>query len=303
MIHSVVDVAVDCVKRFIEAYDWSVQMPRKRRRYDEEPVDLWQTSWGRMLRDPDILDPYSRVSKKFQRRFRCPFLLFRDVLVPLCLEHGVFGERAVIPVEFKILVSLRILGRGNCSDDISELSGVGESTVNFIFKTFCLNFGKLLNEFVRFPEGDDLKCVQMQYAKMGLPLACGSMDVTHVRLGKCPYFLSNHCTGKENYPSLAFQAICGPNKELFHVSEAFLGALNDNTITHNDTVTNKIKMDFLMKKECIQLNYKAQTTTTMQLCLIAMIKEDMALVVQVWRMTLVAALTYPLVSVPKIIGS
>jgi hypothetical protein len=80
---------------------------------------------------------------------------------------------------------------------------------------------------------------------MGVPMACGSMDVTHVELGKCPYFLSNHCTGKENYPTLAFQCICGPNRELFYVSSAFLGAFNDKTITANDSLPNAIRNGLL----------------------------------------------------------
>ena len=34
-----------------------------------------------------------------------------------------------IPIELKILVSLRILARGNCADDISKFSDIGESSV------------------------------------------------------------------------------------------------------------------------------------------------------------------------------
>jgi hypothetical protein len=41
--------------------------------------------------------------------------------------------RVRIPVEFKVLIALRILGLGNCLDDISELSCVSESTVHQIF--------------------------------------------------------------------------------------------------------------------------------------------------------------------------
>jgi len=71
------DLAVQCVNSFIQDNDWSDYLPRKRKRNDDEPIDLWQTGWGRMLRDPDISDPNSRQAKKFQRRFRCPFLLFQ----------------------------------------------------------------------------------------------------------------------------------------------------------------------------------------------------------------------------------
>ncbi len=60
----------------------------------------------------------------------------------MCRQHKVFVERynTLIPIGIKFLVCLRILARGNCSDDINEFSQVGESTCNFIFKQFLEKF-------------------------------------------------------------------------------------------------------------------------------------------------------------------
>ena len=71
-----------------------------------------------------------------------PYNLFRDILIPLCEEHNVFRvkKRTLIPVEFRLLIALRILGRGVTADDCNELCGVPLSTCNTIFKTFCKNF-------------------------------------------------------------------------------------------------------------------------------------------------------------------
>ena len=44
-----------------------------------------------------------------------------------------------ITIEFKILVALRILGRDNDCDTVSELSAIGESTCNEIFRKFVIN--------------------------------------------------------------------------------------------------------------------------------------------------------------------
>ena len=59
-----------------------------------------------------------------------------------------------IPIEFKILMSLRILGRDSCADDISEYINIGDSTVNHIFKLFLLFL--LYNKYVYIPFGEEI---------------------------------------------------------------------------------------------------------------------------------------------------
>jgi hypothetical protein len=71
-----------------------------------------------------------------------------------------------IPIEFKILISLRILGRDACADDIDELLNIGGSTVNAIFKTFvkaCAT--KLYPQHVYVPEGEELEKIVLTYTR------------------------------------------------------------------------------------------------------------------------------------------
>ena len=85
----------------------------------------------------------------------------------MCKERNVFRMKhsGTIPIEFKIMVALRILGRGSTADDIEELSGIGESTANSIFKTFVSEFSRaFLEHFVNFPEGEDLqRCMEVYF--------------------------------------------------------------------------------------------------------------------------------------------
>ena len=84
-----------------------------------------------------------------------------------------------------------------------------KGVVSHIFKTFVINCAAVfLKGVVYFPEGDELNDFVKQYECMGMPNACGSMDVTHVYLKKCPVELKNLCTGKEKRPTLAFQCVC-----------------------------------------------------------------------------------------------
>ena len=42
----------------------------------------------------------------------------------------------------------------------------------------------------------ELMEIEAAYAAIGIPGACGSMDVVHIPLGACPHGLVNVCTGK-----------------------------------------------------------------------------------------------------------
>ena len=119
-----------------------------RKRTKSTKIDYWSTGWGRMLRNPALDNPQSAEAKQFKLRFHVPYLMFKLYLLPMCIEKEIFHRRAcwrqTIPAEFKLLISLRILGRGNCADDIAELSGCRNSTISKIFKDFVTDFGEEL---------------------------------------------------------------------------------------------------------------------------------------------------------------
>ena len=90
-----------------------------------------------MLTDLESSEEDSRLNKLFRLRFRIPYLVFKEFLVPMCKDANIFSIteefRVRVPLEFKILMCLRILSRGNVADDIAELSSGCPSTVNFIY--------------------------------------------------------------------------------------------------------------------------------------------------------------------------
>jgi hypothetical protein len=114
---------------------------RKRLRIRFPLIDYSQSTWWRMMQNPDILVENSKVSDLFRLRFRVPYLLFRDILVPAVRLAHIFPDeldhRVFVPLEIKILLSLRILGRGNCADDISEMSLVPPSIQSL--NSLCLD--------------------------------------------------------------------------------------------------------------------------------------------------------------------
>jgi hypothetical protein len=84
---------------------------------------------------------------------------------------------------------------------------VPEKTVWWFFKIFLKNFPRVLfKDVIRLPrEGVELEKVMNVYRKMGFPGAVGSVDATHIRWHMCPVEFVHAATGKEKYPSVAFQ--------------------------------------------------------------------------------------------------
>ena len=133
------------------------------------------------------------------------------------------------------MACLRILGRGEVADTVSEVSQIPRSSLHPILDKFVKRFvEEFYDDFIKFPTGDSLKLVMDCYNKCGFPGAVGSMDCTHVTWSQCPVNLTNMCTGKEKKPTLAFNCIVDHSRKILYCSDAFFGAVNDITICHND---------------------------------------------------------------------
>ena len=84
-------------------------------------------------------------------------------------------------------------------------------------KNFSLKFK---DEFIKMPEGAHLLS---EHAALGFPGTVGSVDCTHVLLGKCPSDYTNACTGKEGKPSLSYE-----NIDNNYIAFCFYNLHNDN---------------------------------------------------------------------------
>ena len=111
--------------------------------------------WGRTLLDPRAQDESTREAKKFRLRFRVLYAAFMRI-VEECKLKRVFPVQREHPnniaVELKVpLVALRILGQNATADNINELTGLGESTIPLIFKTFCKGMaGSVFPDYVLY---------------------------------------------------------------------------------------------------------------------------------------------------------
>ena len=124
------EVVSDWIQTNCDEFDPPVKRSRTGRTLK---INYWATPWGELLQKPEVKVERSKWGKLFRRRFRVPFALFDKILVPKCREANIFATiseaRVRIPLEFKLLMCLRILGRGNVADDIAEMSWAFEYSV------------------------------------------------------------------------------------------------------------------------------------------------------------------------------
>jgi hypothetical protein len=215
---------------------------KKKRKFHRETLrktskeSFWQSFWGKLLSNNDINDSTSRSYKRFRLTYRLPPPLFFR-LVDICKEKNVFESKrnGKIPLEFKLMICLRILARDNLLDDIGELFNVGKTTAHELFLTFIRNMsGKLLSEYVKVPVGEEFEKLKETYTKLGFPGCIGSIDCTHIAWDNCPVGYTNLNTGKEGYPTVSFEVVADHHRRILNCSNYFFGSASDKNIVRND---------------------------------------------------------------------
>ena len=99
------------------------------------------------------------------------------------MRRAEFFERA----ELMVMTALYILGHGAHFRSLRALTHISTSEVRKFFFVFLDAFMDMRGEFVALPENiTELKRVSRFYEACGLPGACGSMDVVHVKWSACP---------------------------------------------------------------------------------------------------------------------
>lgn len=128
-----------------------------------------------------------------------------------------------------------MLGRGGCFDNQYDGSGIDEETLRVFFHKFCEFFAnRFFDVFVQPPSTpEEIDRVTSIYRRLGFPGAIGSVGCVHVKWDKCPFSLRASCTGKEGYPTLAYEAVVD-HRRIHSVTKSHYGARNDMTIVKYD---------------------------------------------------------------------
>jgi hypothetical protein len=261
----------NCIaSKFSRANSKKSRRPKHYIRHKPFLKDWWASSWGQLVRNPNVANMETYEGKLFRFRFRLPFKLF-TFLVDACKAHRVFGSETTasgsdaLPVELKVLGALRTLGRATLHDDVAEMSGADKETHRKAFLIFIRFVAdKLAEEWIQVPAGEELDQVVKEYTLMGFPGAVGSMDATHIHWMHCPAGANNLHTGKEGFPTRVFNVAVTHSGKIFSVTPGQPGARNDKTIVRFDALMNNMRFNGLFKDLTFKLCDQNGATTTYQ---------------------------------------
>ena len=142
------------------------------------------------------------------------------------------------------MACLQILARGNVFRDIYHMSFISVQTAAATFHSLCNHFAsEMYNEHIYLPTGDYKTNVMSDYDRLGFTGAVGSTGVIHIAWGMCPYNQARSFTGKEGYPTVAYQVTVDHTKRAVAVSPGFMGSTNDKTIIRFNKAVTKIRID------------------------------------------------------------
>lgn len=214
--------------------------------------DYLNSAWWLFLQKDTIKNPFHRDGKLFRTRFRVPYDVFMYI-VNLCKvemkedlnteSKDIFGR--YIPIELKVLGVLRVLARGCTFDCIAELTNSNKEAHRLFFHKFNKIFIKHFYEtYINYPTTDEeVYSITKIYKLLGFPGCVGSIDVVHIGWELCPKRLTNVCTGKSGYPTLAYEVAVDHRKRILHTTPGHFGTRNDKTIVKFDSLVSKIRYE------------------------------------------------------------
>jgi hypothetical protein len=153
-----------------------------------------------------------------------------------------------------------MLGRSTELDGIEELSWISASAMSVFFHEWCAQCrNRLYPTVVKFPESDEeIKEVMSVFALVGFPGCLGSMDVVHVHWGRCPESQRVLHTGKEGYPTIAYQVIVDHLGRAMACTAGFYGSCNDKTIVKFDGQIRKLRLGSHSHVKYVMFNSEGQ---------------------------------------------
>jgi hypothetical protein len=168
-----------------------------------------------------------------------PFSRVPTIPMPRSLfRRGKFHERA----ELLVMASLHILAKGATFKCCRTLTHISTSEVRKFFFLFLDAMVDMNDEYISLsPNMSALTRAMQSYTFSGLPGACGSMDVVHIKWSNCPACDYNWAKGKEGYPTISFQCITNNSRRFLSVYGPQFGTRNDMEIVKLNPNVRKIR--------------------------------------------------------------
>ena len=240
--------------------------PPKRRRRARRGNDAAEDKLGRRRMDPSkspwwaLLNskrakerPHSWEGKEFRKLFRLPRELFDD-LYDLAAASPTFrpkddaarrGGLPRHPLKLKICAALVMLAKGCEPSEVRNDACMDAETLRVFFLKFTawMASDEVYPHWVCFPDSEAMRKHRDVYARLGYPGGCCSADGVHWAWNRCPFAQKPAFTGKEDYPTVAFNVTVLHTKWVAHVGDWQPGGRNDKTQARFDSHFSALRDD------------------------------------------------------------
>ena len=134
-----------------------------------------------------------------------------------------------------MLGSLRLLTRNVTFDDLYESTYISAEVHRKFFKLFMRWYTEVIfPDVVKAPNLEDLDDNGAEYEVAGFPGVVCSTDVVHVRCWGISANLKQVSTGKEKFPSRAFEVSVNHRRTILAATRGFYGSVADKSIIKFD---------------------------------------------------------------------
>eukprot|EP00956_Cyclotella_meneghiniana_P005219 scaffold6502_cov38-Cyclotella_meneghiniana.AAC.6 len=244
-----------------DGMDDDVPKTRAPRLYPYEIGDFMKSNYYRQFLHPSVRERTyvtSRDAKStFRSRFRVP-LSYLDQLTDMFIFRGwvretnrVKGHELYVRTQLLIMSSLEHLGGRKPFMQFKNDTEMCEAMHSVFFKeVFLERMFSVRDEYISLPPDlDELLKVMNVYKESGLPGCSGSIDVVHCKWSNCPAGDAVKATGKEGFPSLAFECVTDNRRRVLGVAPVQFGARNDQHIVRLDPTVKSIRKEWYQEVE------------------------------------------------------
>ena len=212
--------------------------------------DMTKCIWCSLFDNQETFDENSYWGLYFYEEFHMPRCIFEELLSELQKVKGLSdrpppgGGRRPHPARFKLAASILVLTEGLTLTRAAKLGCMEPGHCRKLFHLIMASLKAVAHKHIYLPRNHaELRCTEQKFAKSGFPGAFLSMDVVHVKWRDCPWKLKQLCTGKEGYPTLAWNVGVDRNKIVTYVpmDSPHWGARNDKTQAMLDDLCQTLK--------------------------------------------------------------
>ena len=139
-------------------------------------------------------------------------------------------KRKPKPLGLKILGVLRVLALGISIEGLTEV-GLSKTVMVRFFNQFVPWFVEMYYDKEVHPPrtAQELRESERAFARCGFPGCILSMDGVHLTWDRAPWKRRHNYTGKEGFPTVAFNVCVSYAKVIYSMTDGMYGAMNDKT--------------------------------------------------------------------------